>query len=68
MNYLGDESFYLERINNDIILKKNHPCGYYTQIQMAMGLAGASFCDLVVYTFKELLLQGRILITLLILL
>ena len=34
-------------------MKKSHE--YYTQVQMAMGVSGALFCDFVVYTFKGLI-------------
>ena len=37
--------------------KKNHSHGCYSQIQMAMGLCGLSFCDFVVYTFKEMIIS-----------
>ena len=33
------------------VLKQTHSFGYYTQIQMAMGLCGLNFCDFIVYTF-----------------
>lgn len=48
----GDPSFYVHRENGKIVLKREHPSGYFTQIQMAMGLAGVTYCDFVVYTFQ----------------
>ena len=38
--------------NGEPYLKKDHPTGYHTQIQIAMGLSNVQFFDLVVYTFK----------------
>ena len=49
---LADESFYIGKCKEKLILKKEHSYGYYTQIQMAMGLAGVTYCDFVVYTLK----------------
>ena len=31
------------------MLKKDHPDGIYAEIQIAMGLSGVKFCDLVVF-------------------
>ena len=53
---LADKSFYLTKVHDELVLKKDHPNGYYTQIQMAMGLAGASFCDFVVYTHTGMII------------
>lgn len=50
-----DSKFYVEMDNDKPRLKRDHSNGYYTQIQMAMGLTGATFCDFVVYTFKGLI-------------
>ncbi|XP_065069492.1 uncharacterized protein LOC135694605 [Rhopilema esculentum] len=41
-------------VNGKPELKREH--GYYTQIQMAMGLSGAPYCDFIVYTFKGLII------------
>ena len=49
-----DLKFYVELIDNKPSLKKNH--SYYTQIQMAMGLSRARFCDFIVYTFEGLII------------
>ena len=38
------------------VLKKDHPNGYYTQIQMAMGLSQIIFCDVIVYTFHGMII------------
>ena len=53
---LGDSSFYVSRQKGKLVLKRDHPNGYFTQIQMAMGLAGVGYCDFVVYTFKCLII------------
>ena len=37
-------------------LKKDHPNGYYTQIQMAMGFSQITFCDFIVYTFDGMII------------
>ena len=52
---LADKNFYI-RLNNDGLpeLKPTHE--YYTQIQMAMGLSGAFFCDFVVYISQGLII------------
>ena len=51
---LDDKSFYIEMQDGKPVLKKEHANGYYSQIQMAMGLSEASYCDFIVYTFKGL--------------
>ena len=53
-NLVNDEKFYVEMADGNPILKKRHE--YYTQIQMAMGIAGALFCDFVVYTSQGLII------------
>ena len=54
---LSDKSFYIGK-NNDgnLFLKKTHSYGYYSQIQMAMGLSCVQFCDFVVYTFTTMII------------
>ena len=51
---LNDNKFYVTLENGKPALNKNHE--YYTQIQVAMGLSGALFCDFVVYTFGGLII------------
>ena len=53
---VNDTKFYITLVDGKPSLRKNHARGYYSQVQMAMGLAGASFCDFVVYTFKGLII------------
>ena len=53
---LNDEKFYIHYLDGEPQLKIEHSNGYYTQIQMAMGLAGLSFCDFIVYTFKGMII------------
>ena len=56
-NLLDDENFYIGKdTNNNLFLKKDHPFGYYTQVQMALGLSGLNYTDFVVYTFKCMLI------------
>ena len=38
------------------VLKPNHLNGYYSQIQLAMGLSGIENCDFTVYTFKGMII------------
>ena len=49
---LGDQSFCIGIYDGQPYLKKTHGNGYCTQIQMVMGLAHATFCDFIVYTFQ----------------
>ena len=53
---LDDEKFYVGRKDGELFLKKNHSFGYYSQIQMAMGLACVTHCYFIVYTFNGLLI------------
>ena len=48
---VDDPSFYVKYEDGVPVLKKDHPNGYYTQIQMAMGLSQITFFDFIVYTF-----------------
>nr|XP_047142939.1 uncharacterized protein LOC124817168 [Hydra vulgaris] len=47
-----DESFYVKMKNDKPVLRKKNVNGYYTQIQMALGISQVTFCDFIVYTFK----------------
>ena len=51
-----DPRFYVGYENGRLALKKSHRKGYYSQIQLALGLSGAGFCDFIVYTFKGLII------------
>ena len=51
-----DTRFYITLVDGKPSLRKHHAHGYYSQVQMTMGLVGASFCDFVVYTFKGLII------------
>ena len=51
-----DPNFYVNLENGKAVLKKSHFTGYYSQIQLAMGLLGFDTCDFVVYTFKGLII------------
>ena len=52
---LSDKSFCVTKENGKLILKKDHHDGFYTRIQLEMGLCGASFGDFLVYTFHCLI-------------
>lgn len=54
---LQDESFYVGIKDDQLYLKKKHSNGYYTQIQMALGLSRLMFCDFVVYSFKGMIIM-----------
>ena len=51
-----DPNFYVNLENGKSVLKKSHSTGYYSQIQLAMGLLGFDTCDFVVSTFKGLII------------
>jgi len=51
-----DNSFYVGIENGKPYLKKKHSNGYYTQIQMALGLSRIQFCDFVVYSFTGMII------------
>ena len=43
---LCNHSLYLQQNKiGEILLKKDHHFGYYTQVQMAMGLSQVNYCD-----------------------
>ena len=44
--------FIFGKCKEKLILKKELSYGYYTQIQMAMGLAGVTYCDFLVLSLK----------------
>ena len=47
---LNDPKFYLAFDNNNsYTLKKDHPSGYYSQVQGQMALTGLSWCDFCVF-------------------
>ena len=56
IDLVQDPNFYVNLENGEPILKKSHSAGYYSQIQLAMGLSGFETCDFVVYTFKGLVI------------
>ena len=51
-----DQSFYVKDEDGVPVLKKGHPNGYSTQIQIAMGLSQITFCDFIVYTFDGMII------------
>ena len=52
----GEKNIYKGCYGGKFPLKKDHAYGYYTQIQMAMGLPNVQFCDFVVFTFKGMII------------
>ena len=54
---ITDKTFYIA-LNKDKkpYLKKEHHFGYYTQIQVAMGLAGLKWCHFVVYVYSGMII------------
>ena len=51
-----DQSFYVKYEDGVPVLKKDHPNGYCTQIQMVMGLSETTFCDFIAYTFDGMII------------
>lgn len=50
---LANKSFYIGKDEEDnLYLKKDHSYGYYTQVQMTLGLSGLNYSDVFIYTFK----------------
>lgn len=52
---MSDPTFFATSVNGKIVLKKDHPDGYFTEAQIEMGLVGASYCDFIAYTFHSLI-------------
>lgn len=57
---LKDDKFYMHYVEGQPMLKLSHSNGYYTQIQMAMGICGLKFCDFIVYTFKGMIISRTV--------
>ena len=53
---IHDQLFYVKYENGVPVLKKDHPNGYYTQMQTGMGLPQITFCDFIVYTFDGMII------------
>ena len=53
---MNDPSFYVELSEGKPVLRKEHPLGYYSQIQFQLGLSQLPWCDFVVYTFKGVII------------
>ena len=56
IDLVQDPNFYVNLENGKSVPKKSHSTGYYSQIQLAMGLSDFDTCDFVVYTFKGLII------------
>ena len=52
---LADRTFCVERRDGKLVLKKEHHDGYFTRMQIEMGLCGVSYGDFLVYTFHSLI-------------
>ncbi|XP_066911079.1 uncharacterized protein [Clytia hemisphaerica] len=53
---VNDPKFYVGKENGVTFLKKNHQFGYFSQVQLAMGLSQIDECWFIVYTFKGLII------------
>ena len=53
---VNDPQFYASLENREPVLTRSHSRGYFSQVQLAMGLSGAKFCDFIVYTFKGVII------------
>ena len=52
-----EETFYIGSLpTGELFLKKDHLFGYYTQVQMAMGLSGLTHCLFIVYVYKGIII------------
>ena len=56
IDLVQDPNVYVNLENVKALLKKPYSTGYYSQIQLAMGLLGFDTCDFIVYTFKGLII------------
>ena len=55
---ITDKTFYIALSKDKKpYLKKEHHFDYYTQIQVAMGLAGLKWCHLVVYVYSGMIIE-----------
>ena len=50
---LKDKNFYVELPDGMPHLKKKHSNGYYSQIQVTIGLSQLKFCDFIVYSLFQ---------------
>ena len=53
---MEDELFCIELVDSKPNMKKHHQFGYYTQVQLVMGLCGLQWVDFVVYLFKGMII------------
>lgn len=51
----SDPGFFLEKINENPTLKRNH--NYYAQVQGQLGITQLPWCDFVVYTSKGISIE-----------
>ena len=53
---VNDAKFYVGKKDGVTFLKKDHQFGYFSQVQLAMGLSQIDECWFTVYTFKGLII------------
>ena len=57
LDLIYDPNFHVKLENNSPVIKQKHPNGYFSQIQLSIGLSSdIQLCDLMVYNFKGLIL------------
>ena len=54
---MQDSGFYFELVDGKPKLEKHHSSGYYSQVQLQLGLTQLPYCDFVVYTFKGIIIS-----------
>ena len=57
IGFVQDLNFYVNLENRKPVLKKTRSTGYYSQIQLVMGLSGFDTFDFLVYTIKGLIIM-----------
>ena len=54
---IQDSGFYFELVDGKPKLKKHHSSGYYSQVQLQLGLTQLPYCNFVVYTFEGIIIS-----------
>ena len=54
---LFDPNFFIEENKRVLVLKRDHHEGQFTNVQLQMGLYGASFCDIAVFVFNGMIIM-----------
>lgn len=55
-NIISDPDFYIGVTNGEYYLKKTHSSGYYSQVQMAMGISALKWCHFIVYVYSGMII------------